>query len=80
MENSAHFTCRNITISKINNLFIFSCVWAKQGKTRQACLHLANRVYDFTAKIFWAEVKTGRNVNRDKAYLVESQFRIKLKL
>ena len=30
MENSAHFTCRNITISKINPL-IFSCVWAKQS-------------------------------------------------
>ena len=37
-------------------------------------------VYDFTAKTIWAKVKTGRNVNREKAYLVESQLRIKLKL
>ena len=37
-------------------------------------------VYDFTAKTFGTEVKTGQNVNREKAYLVESQFKIKLKL
>ena len=38
------------------------------------------RIYDFTAKTFWAKVQTGRNVNREKEYLVESQFIIKLKL
>ena len=31
-------------------------------------------------KSFWAKVQTGRNVNREKAYFVESQFAIKLKL
>ena len=38
------------------------------------------RVYDFTAKTIWAKVQTGRNVHSEKAYLLESEFRIKLKL
>ena len=37
-------------------------------------------VYDFTAETFWAKIQTGQNINREKAYLAESQFKIKLNL
>ena len=50
--------------------------WSVVGRGGVSC----GRVYDFAAKTFWAKVETGRNVNSEKAYLVESWFKNKLKL
>ena len=74
----------SIIIKKINEHGSFCCVHIPSSifSTFWGSLNgmVIFQVNDFTAKTFWVKVQTGRSVNREKAYLMENQFRIKLRL
>ena len=74
-------TAKDVTIFIIpSKFYFFPHYWYLLFiPTLISSLHLKlELLYDFMAKTFWAKVQTGQNVNWEKAYLVESQFKIKL--